>query len=651
MHSLLDLKLQHALKAMLLMALVMAVFWPALHGGFIFDDYPIFAENPAIHITGWHAQEWARVWTWAHVNIQRPLAMLSFAFNYALGNDSFGFKFTNLCIHLLNTWLVLLLTKRLLQAAWSPHGPDKTEDRHRGYWALGIAAAWAIHPLQVSTVMYVVQRMEMLGFTFTLLALLAYWHMRQNQLKGIRSWPWVAMYAAFVLLGYFAKETAVLIPGYSLLLELTVLRFAAARPTVTRTWKWLYAAGCIGAVLAFVFYLLPHYAQLDNFAGRNFTPWQRELTQLRALPMYIYWIVLPLPNHLAFYYDNYPVSTSLLHPITTLTGGIFLTALLVLAVAMRQRRPLLALGIAWFFLAHALTSSPISLELVFEHRNYPALFGILLAVADVLWLLAQRISPRTVALITIVLLANFSLLTYVRASTWGDRLLLTQALTSDNPGSPRAAYDLARRYMYMAQNDPQSPFYSLSIKELRRARSLPDASPIAEETLLVVQAEHHDQNDVPALWEGFQNKLRDRPLGPEAFLALDKLTTARLQGQTGIDANQLARAYEIIIPRIPTRANLHSSYAELAGAVLHEPKLAIVHWQQALRLDKDAAGYGRRLAGYLIDARRYDEALAVIDEACRLQPALRSDAEISSLQRQAQQGIAGIQAPSTQPSR
>lgn len=625
-----------------LLGLVSVLFWPALSGGFIFDDYPIFAENPAIHISGWQWHEWRQVWSWSHTNIQRPFAMLTFALNYALGNEWFGFKLTNLLIHLLNTVLVLLLTRRLLLASWLTHETVDSvrQERRIGYWALAIAFAWAIHPLQVSTVMYVVQRMEMLGFTFALLALLAYWRARQEQLAGRRAWPWLLMFAVLIGAGYYAKETAVLVPGYAMLIELTLLRFEAAKAGIARAWKIFYIAGCAAAISALLFYVIPHFSQPANFAGRGFTVWERELTQLRVLPMYLYWYIMPLPSHLSFYYDSYPISTDLLHPATTLLGGSLLLGLLGLAIAVHQRRPLLALGIGWFFVSQALTSSPVPLELVFEHRNYPALLGISLAYADLFFVAANRFDPRVAVLVASVVLMNFGLLTFIRSSIWGDRLFLTQTLSEDNPSSARAAYDLARRYMFMAHNDPNSPLYSLSVKELRRASTLPSASPMAEEALILINADHHDQPDVPALWKSFFEKLENRPLGPEAYMALDKLTMERLGGKADIDARQLAHAYEITIKRNPSRANLHAAYAELADTVLHEPDLAIVHWQEALKLDKDVAGYSKQLAGYLLENHRNQEARAVIDQAWQLQPILRNDAALISMNEQAEKNAA-----------
>lgn len=633
-------RLHKILPALGILLFVALAFWPALSGGYIFDDYPIFAENPAIHVTGWHWAEWYRVWTWSHINIQRPLAMLSYALNYALGDGTWGFKFTNLLIHLLNTVLVLLLTRRLLGVAW-PAGNGDDSDAHRrrlGGWALGIATTWAIHPLQVSAVMYVVQRMELLGFTFTLLALLAYWRARQRQLAGRRGWPWLLLCGALVVAGYGAKETAVLMPGYALLIELTLLRFGADKPALSRAWKVFYALGFLGAAAVFAFYLLPHYATVAAYAGRDFDAWQRELTQLRVLPMYLYWSVLPQPSHLVFYYDDYVASTGWLHPASTLLGGLFLLGLLALAVALRRRRPLLALGISWFFMANVLTSAPIGLELVFEHRNYPALFGVALALADLVWWIIQRSRSRVPVLVACVLILNLGVLTALRAATWGSKLLLASTLVDYNPGSARAAQDLARSYMAMSGGNPDSPLYSLSIQQLERATKLSTDSPLAEEALLLEAAKNPRISTQP-YWDSFRRKLRTRPLIPDTYLALNKLMTERTGRNTGIDARQLAEAYAIAISRNPKRASLHAEYAELAGAALHDTTVAIEQWQQTLALDPDVRHYAARLAEYLLEQKRPREALAVIAKAMELQPGLRNDAALLALQAKAGQAL------------
>ncbi len=278
---------------------------------------------------------------------------------------------------------------------------------------------------------------------------------------------------------------------------------------------------------------------------------------------------------------------------------------------------------------------PLPLELVFEHRNYPALFGVLLAVADLLQLLSQRSSSRVVGTVAVVLVLNLGFLTVLRALTWSSPFQLAIALAEANPGSSRAALDLARRYMAMSQGNTDSPLYSMSLKELERAARLPSASPLPEEALLLEAAKHPGMPTQP-WWDSLRFKLRTMPMQPDTYASLQKLMAQRVGGATGIDAQQLAQAYAIAIARNPARQALHVEFAELAGAALHEPTLAIEQWQQALRLEKDVAGYSRQLAGYLVENHREQEALAVISQAQQLQPALRNDAALRAIQSQAE---------------
>ena len=626
--------LRSALLALGICLVVAAVCWPALHGGFIFDDYPIFAENPAIHVTGWSWEQWHNAWTWSHDNVQRPLAMLTYALNYALGNDTFGFKFTNLVIHLLNTILVALLTVRLLAAYWKS-GEDEPQPL---YWSLGVAAAWALHPLQISTIMYVVQRMELLGFTFTLLALLAYWHARQRQIQGLYGWPWLLLSGTLAVVGFAAKETVVLTPAYALLMEVLILNFAAKRPNVGKLWKVFFSVGCILAALAFTFYFLPRYASHSAFTGRGYDAWQRELTQLRVLPMYLGWCFAPIPSHLVFYYDNYVASKDLLHPASTLLGGLLLLSLVIAGIAVRKKRPLLAFGIGWFFVAHALTSGPIALELVFEHRNYPALLGVVLAAVDLFYGLSNRFKSPLPAILGVVLIANLCFLTTLRSLVWSSPFQLASTLAENNPGSTRAAMDLARRFMAMSGGNGDSPLFSMSIQELQRASKLSTDSPLPEEALLLIAADHPGMATAP-LWDSLQTKLRTRPMIPDTYQVLHRLLTQRVAGKEGIDASRLAEIYAIAASRNPDRQPLQADYAELAGAALHDPELAIAHWEIALKLDKNPGQYGQQLASYLAGNQRNREAMAVIEKTWQLVPASSKNAALIALHDSAKKAL------------
>src|SRR5690606_22938843 len=151
-----------------------------------------------------------------------------------------------------------------------------------------------------------------------------------------------------------------------------VLRFRG-KGGVDRRLRAIYVVGLAIAVLVFVLQVLPAAMHPSAYLGRDFTLGQRLLTQLHVLLVYLGQIVLPWPDRLLFYYDNFPVSRSLLSPVSTLVGLVVLVIMGAGAWLARARWPLVSLGIGWFFVGHALTSNVWPLELAFEHRNYLAL--------------------------------------------------------------------------------------------------------------------------------------------------------------------------------------------------------------------------------------------------------------------------------------
>ena len=101
------------------MLLTIIIYWPGLRGGFIFDDYPNIVDNTGVqpHHASVPSLVNAALSSPAS-DFKRPLASLSFALNYLAGGlDPFGWKLTNLFIHLLNGLLVFVLARLLIATA------------------------------------------------------------------------------------------------------------------------------------------------------------------------------------------------------------------------------------------------------------------------------------------------------------------------------------------------------------------------------------------------------------------------------------------------------------------------------------------------------------------------------------------------------
>ncbi|HEU0153899.1 MAG TPA: hypothetical protein VFQ84_11220 [Arenimonas sp.] len=568
----------------------LAIYWPGLTGAFLFDDYPNIVSNPIIQI---QSLDWASIRQAARGyvpgEIGRPLATIGFALDFlAWGKNPWGYKLHSVIVHSVNALLVFALVRRLLQvpaAGW--------QGRNTTLAAAAIALLWAAHPLQVSTVLYVVQRMEMLCHTFVLLGLLAYLHGRLRQQAGQAGAGWLVFSALLAMAGLLAKESAALFPVYTLALELTLLRFAGQGPAFAKRMAWAYGlATGLGALVFFLVVLPPQLAP-EAYAYRPFTLDERLLTQLRVLPMYLGQILFPLPRYMVFYYDQIEPSRSLLEPMTTLLGGGLIVGLLALAAVLRQRAPLVSLGILWFFGAHFITSNVLPLEMAFEHRNYFALLGILLALADLLRRVPVQDTQTGKALMAGIVTVFVVFLCVIRAATWGAEFHLHTDLVAHNPGSPRASNDLAIFYMGMSDSNPNSPFYAWGMREFERGSLLPNASPLPEQGL-ILSAAAAGQPIRDEWWDRMIQKLQTRPIGVQEGLAVVGLLRQRSEG-VEMDDRRLAQAYTTLADRSGQLASTYAAMGDHAINTLGDESLARDLFLKAIDACRDNPTYARQI--------------------------------------------------------
>lgn len=591
----------------LLVALAgLAVYWPGLSGGFIFDDFPNLVMDPDWKVTSTHLTEWSRAIKYGIASSYgRPLALLSFAFNhYLTGLDPFYLKLTNLLIHIVNGWLVYALCTHLIEAA--PAG--STQTRPSRILVTFITLAWLLHPLQVSSVLYVVQRMELGAQTGVLLALLAYMKARQRQLTGKSSWPFLALATMAWLCGLGFKESALLAPGFALLIEVFILRFTGVGVTRSRGLMLIYSTGTAAALAVYLFLLLPKYLQPDTYAFRDFTLAQRLLSQGPVLLMYLSQIMLPLPSKLLFYYDSISIPRGLFSPPSTAVSFAILSSLLVAALAVRKRWPLFALGITWFFMAHALTSNVVPLELAFEHRNYLALLGPLIATVPAIVWIGNRLhsdARRTLGCLAVAILAGLCAL---QAHTWGDPQRLAIALDSRNPNSPRAVYDLGKLMLEKAGKDTQGPLWFMAKKQFEHSASLPNSSPLGEQALIVMSGQVNQP--IPhEVWDQFGHKLTRREPGSQELSALQTVTMCAIQKKCHFNPQPLFVILVKVLQQNPHSAAIHSMYGNFAFNVLRDQDLGIRMLREAVRLDPEDSAFRVGLLRFLLasNLRVYDE--------------------------------------------
>jgi len=623
-----------------------AIYWPGLFGGFVFDDFPNIVDNAGIHITHSTLAAWVNAALASPASdLQRPLASLTFAANWFFGgNNPWPMKAVNLAIHLLNGLLLYFMLRELLRAWKARGGEAAIDDEAAQRLILVITAGWLLLPINLMAVLYVVQRMESLCQVFVLAGLYVYLHGRRRMLAATeaREEHFGFLYAIAGLalgtgIGVLSKESAVLLPVYAFFVECTLLDFASAKAPRDRRIGWLYVFVLLLPAVLGLAWLLPHALSPAAWDGRSFTLGERLLTEARVLVKYLRWTVLPDPLTLSVYHDEMPTSTGLFSPWTTLPAILFLAALLGVAIWLRSRKPLVALGILWFFAAQLLTATFIPLELVYEHRNYFASIGVLLAVFSLLLGLRRVIAlPIVRGTLVALLLMWFAGVTYLRAQDWSNPLRLALAEANRHPDSPRANYEAGRLLIIDSDYQP-GPALEKSKFYLRRAAAIPSASTLPDQALIMI-VDHETHGDDAALWNEMIAKLRGQPTTEEDISALISLTNCKRNGDCHFDIAPLRAAFLAALSRPNPIARLWAAYADFASYLQKDDELAIRAMREAVRKAPSETAYHVQLAHWLAIHGHTQEAVREIDTLRRMDSFGRLDAQIATLERQAEHG-------------
>jgi tetratricopeptide (TPR) repeat protein len=201
---------------------VWAVFGRTLHYGFVnYDDDFYVYKNPIV-TGGLNPHE--IVWVWTHDNGLGewfPLTDISHMLDWQLyGLNAGGHHFTNVLLHTATAMLLFLVLRKLTGAFWR---------------AAFVAAVFAVHPLRVESVAWVVERKDVLSGLFFMLTLWAWARYAQKRSREMnlkldtesasrvinpRRWtPDYFLALIFFALGLLSKAMLVTLPFILLLLD------------------------------------------------------------------------------------------------------------------------------------------------------------------------------------------------------------------------------------------------------------------------------------------------------------------------------------------------------------------------------------------------------------------------------------------------
>jgi Flp pilus assembly protein TadD len=582
------------LKLSFLAILVFLIYSNTLEGPFIFDDMNNIVENPHIRLTRLTLKDITRAGL-ESPSSRRPVANISFALNYYFsGYNVLGYRLVNILIHFMTGVLLYLFAKTTLEVS-----SLSTRYKFQGWVPFFTALIWLVHPIQSQSVTYIVQRMNSMAGMFYILSLLLYATARRG--RDTRK-KWV-LFAGCILSGILSlgsKQIAATLPFVIFLYEWYFFQ--------NLSWGWLRRQLLpLAAILMFFAaaaynYLGGHPLEkiLLAYEARDFTLTERVLTEFRVVIYYISLLLFPHPSRLNLDYD-FPMSHSLIDPLTTVLCLSIITGLIALAFGLAKKERLLSFAILWFFGNLVIESSVIGLEIIFEHRTY--LPSMLVSMAAVT-LSYRYLKPKWLNLVVLCVVAIlFSFWTYERNGIWRDDVTLWKDCVKKSPNKARPHNNLANALFRRGKVDE-------AVSQYTEALRIKPNFVNAHNNLGIALGK---QGKLDRALSHFSEALRIEPDNPKTHNNLGNALVRR--GKVDEAVSQYTEALRI-------KPNFVDAHINLGIALGKQGKLdrAISHFSEALRIEPDNAKTHNNLGFALAIQGRVKEASSHYFEALQAKP-------------------------------
>jgi tetratricopeptide (TPR) repeat protein len=432
--------------------ILLAIYGNSFDCSWQFDDVPNITDNPRLHL---------EEITWQTIKQSlfsdrnnpgfpyRPVACFTIALNYYFGGeDVFGYHAVNLLIHWLSALFLFLF---IYQTFRLPRLKQRYADCAYSL-ALLTTVLWAINPVQVQAVTYIVQRMASLAGMFFIMSMYLYLKARTSTSQRRRFLFFGMCFVGF-LLAMGSKENAAMLPVVIFSYEAFLLQddpVSFIRRNIT---LMLIVISC--TLLLGIGYLYFRGGHVFSFlkgyeTTRPFTLGQRLLTEPRVVVFYISLLLYPLTSRLNITH-SFGLSGSLLDPISTLFCILIIVILIAFALFIVRKRPLLSFCILFFFLNHLIESSIFPLEIAYEHRNYiPSMLFFLPFTIGLIALTerykTKKLTQYTLAAFIALLLIGFGHAVYLRNFDWKTQKTLWADSIKKSPDISRPYHNLGKYY-------------------------------------------------------------------------------------------------------------------------------------------------------------------------------------------------------------
>ena len=420
----------------LLFLIVLGAYSTNYKASWHFDDYPNIVDNPRIHINEFKFKYFKEALFAAYddgqylgKHLYRPVSMLTFALNWYMGKDNvFGYHIVNNAIHMVTAFFLFLTVLNLLMT------PNLKEKYNGNEYLIAFLSAvlWAVNPIQTQAVTYIVQRVALFAAMFYVIGIYLYLKTRLFSSGHKRSLFAIGCLLSFIL-AIGSKENAVTFPIALLLIEILFFQNLSDEGSRRKVIAALTIVGASVAAILSVLYINGDISQvLKGYEKRTFTLGERLMTEPRIVMYYLSQIFYPISSRFSLVHDI-KISTSLFKPWTTIPAILSIISLLGIGFSQAIKRPIIALGIFFFFINHIIESSIIPLELIFEHRNYlPSFFLFLPVATGLIWMInyfktKSSFIPKILVVSIAGLILSFTAGSMARNKAWATEKTLWEA--------------------------------------------------------------------------------------------------------------------------------------------------------------------------------------------------------------------------------
>jgi len=601
-----------------ILLVILLVYLPAFHGGFIWDDDHHVTENPNV-IGSWGLRG---IWT-SGAATYYPLTLTSFWLIHTIwGPNPLPFHVLNVLMHAL---CAVLLRRVLVNLNAKPAAA----------W-LG-AMIWAVHPVQVESVAWITELKNTQSGVFYLLAILFFikWHVCET--RGRSSY---LLYLAGLLCAIFAllsKTSTVMLP----------IVLALCAWYLNRGWSWKIFQ------VQLPFFFMSAIAAAWTISEQKFhsgaigDEWTQTFLERVAVAGYSVWFYLTKliwPHPLIFVYPRWTID-----PRDVLSVIPFAAVVVGLAVLWRYANPMRAVLFAALYFVVSLFPVLSFFDVYFfrysfvgDHFQYLAAMGPLaLAGVGVARAFERRKKPIELYAVSAALILVLGALTLQHARVFRDDETLWRDTIRKNPNAWLAYNNLAA--IFMERNDTAAATAELEAT-LRLNPNHSEAHANLGNILLESgrfdeAAQHfqkalegepdyariHDSLGVALMMsnrldDGIVHMRRAVELDPFSATAREHLGIAL--GRQGNTHGALEQFKEAVTVN-PNGINSRMRYATALLAEEHFPE-AEVQFKEALRISPDLAPAHKFIGVTLFELHRREEAIHHLKEAVRLDP---NDAE------------------------